>query len=656
MLPADDANRGFDNIADSLHISPALLEGYLKASRKISQLAVGDRETTPGFSAYRVRPDVPQDGHIDGLPLGTRGGALIQHDFPLDGQYVFKTKLLVNSSGKVRGLDFPHEFLITIDGIKVFETTVGGKDDEELAYKSPPESEASIESRMEVKLPVKAGPHALGVTFRMKTSALPDGLLQPYQRSHFDPQEQRGIPIVETISVGGPFEASGPGDTPSRRKIFICRPRAGTDPVPCAKTILSALLRQAYRRPIVPADLETPLTFFQDGSNAAGHDHAGETFDAGIESSLRFILTSPEFLFRTEHEPAGSQDAAAPGAIYRVSDLELASRLSFFLWSSGPDEELLTVAERGKLKDPQVLEKQVRRMLSDKRAHALVENFAGQWLQLRNLRSLVRDFENFPDFDDSLRRGFQQETELFFESIIREDRSVIDLLAADYTFVNERLAKHYGIPNVTGDNFRRVTIPGDQRRGLLGQGSILAVTSYATRTSPVLRGKWLLENVLGTPVPPPPPGVPALVDNVEGAKPRSVRERLEEHRKRPACATCHNLMDPLGYALENFDATGAWRDRSESREPVDASGMLVDGTRVDGPVALRNALLSRPEAFTATFTERLMTYALGRGVEYYDGPAVRRILREAAPGGYKFSSLALGIVNSVPFQMKRKDP
>ena len=361
MLPADDANRGFDNMADSLHISPALLEGYLKASRKISQLAVGDRETAPGFSAYSIRPDAPQDGHIDGLPLGTRGGALIQHYFPLDGQYVFKTKLLVNSSGKVRGLDFPHEFLITIDGVKVLQTTIGGQDDEALAYKSPPESEASIESRMEIKLPVKAGPHALGVTFRMKTSAQSDGLLQPYQRSQFDPQEQRGVPIVESISVGGPFEASGPGDTPSRRKIFSCRPHAGTDPVPCAKTILSTLLRQAYRRPIVPADLETPLNFFQSGSNASG---SGDAFDAGIESSLRFILTSPEFLFRTEHDPSGS----APGSIYRVSDLELASRLSFFLWSSGPDEELLTVADRGKLKDPIVLEKQVRRMLEDKRA------------------------------------------------------------------------------------------------------------------------------------------------------------------------------------------------------------------------------------------------------------------------------------------------
>jgi len=647
MLPADDANHGFDNSASSLKISPALLEGYLNASRRISRMAVGDPLVTPGFTPYRVRGDAPQDQHVDGLPLGTRGGLLIKHHFLLDGDYVFKAKLLVNSSAKVRGLDFPHEYLVTVDGAVVFRTTIGGPEDEELAYKSITESEAAIRARLETKQRISAGPHVIGATFRKKTSALPDGALQPYNRSHFDPQEQRGVPVIDTLSIGGPFDAAGPGDTPSRRKLFSCRPSPSADPLPCAKAILSSLTRRAYRRPVTGADLELPLSFFQQGWNGAG---SRDRFDAGIESALRLVLTSPEFLFRAEKSPAEAT------GVYTVSDLELASRLAFFLWNCGPDDELLNLATQQKLKDPVVMSRQVRRMIQDPRAKALVESFAGQWLQLRNLRGLTRDFDTFPDFDDSLRRGFQRETELFFESIVREDRSVLDFLRADYTYLNERVAKHYGIANVTGSNFRRVSLAEQERRGLLGQGSMLAVTSYATRTSPVLRGQWLLENVLGAPAPPPPPGIPALVENVAGTKPRSVRERLEEHRKRPACASCHNLMDPLGFALENFDATGAWRNRSESREALDTSGMLVDGTKVDGPVALRNALLSRPEAFAATFTEKLMTYALGRGVEYYDRPVIRRILRESAPGGYTFSSLILGIAKSIPFQQRRAEP
>ena len=411
------------------------------------------------------------------------------------------------------------------------------------------------------------------------------------------------------------------------------------------------MTKRAYRRPVTDADIETQLSFYQTALNSSAGSQSEQRFDAGVESALTFILTSPEFLFRVEPATPGDK----PGAFRRAGDLELASRLSFFLWSSIPADELLQVATQGKLSDPVVLEKQVRRMLADPRSDALATNFAAQWLYLRNLRGMSRDFATFPNFDDNLRQGFERETELFFESIVHEDRSVLDLLRADYTFVNERLAKHYGIPNVYGSDFRRVTLPGDERRGLLGQGSVLAVTSYATRTSPVLRGKWLLENILGTPVPPPPPGVPALEENHSGLRPRSVRERMEEHRKNPACSGCHNIMDPLGFSLENFDAVGAWRSRSESGAPIDASGKLVDGTVVDGPVSLRNALLARSGAFTQTLTEKLMTYAIGRGVEYYDMPVVRSVVRASAPNDYRFSSLILGIVRSAPFQIRRTE-
>ncbi len=648
LLPADDANHGFDNMADSLRISPALLDGYLSASAKVSRAAVGDPTITPGFTTYTVRPDLGQDRHIEGLPLGTRGGMLVTHNFPLDGNYVFKPRLALNTSAKVRGLDFENTFLITVDGVQVHETKLGGPADEDAAAVSPPASEAAILARLKTSVHVSAGPHVVGITFLKKTSALTDGIMQPFQRSNFDTQEQRGLPFVESISIGGPFNATGSGDTPSRRRIFVCQPQKQADEIPCAKKILAVIERRAYRRPLTAADLGVPLSFFQSGRNAAG---SGDAFEAGIETALRFILTSPEFLFRVETDPAN----AAPGSVYRVSDLELASRLSFFLWSSVPDDELIDVAAHGKLHERATLEQQVRRMLADPRSQALSTNFAAQWLYLRNLSGASRDLKAFPNFDDNLREGFRDETELFFDSIVREDRSALDLLSADYTFVNERLAKHYGIQGVEGDYFRRVTLPGDERRGLLGQGSILTVTSYATRTSPVLRGKWLLENVLGTPVPPPPPNVPALAENHAGAAPRSVRERMEQHRKNPACAVCHNIMDPLGFALENFDATGAWRTETEARTPVDASGVLVDGSKVDGPVSLRNALLSHPKMFVGTMTEKLMTYALGRGLEYYDVPAIRKIVRESSASDYRFSSIILGIVESTPFEMRRKE-
>ncbi len=648
LLPADDANHGFDNMSDALRVSPALLEGYMSAARKISRLAVGDPNVTPAFSTYRVRADLGQDHHIEGLPLGTRGGLAVEVNFPLTAEYVFQPKLAVDTSAKVRGLDFEHQVIITVDGKTVHHAVIGGSKDEEAAAISPSDSEVDIRSRLETRVPVSAGPHTIGVAFVKKTEALPDGLLQPFQRTNFDTQEQRGVPFLESLSVGGPFNASGPGDTPSRRKIFVCRPQSSGEETACAKKILTELTKRAYRRPVTDADIETPLSFYQTALNAAPQSTG---FDAGIESALNFILTSPEFLFRVEAAAPGDK----PGAFRRVGDLELASRLSFFLWSSIPDDELLQLAAHGKLSDPAVLEKQVRRMLADERSNALATNFAAQWLYLRNLRGMSRDFPTFPNFDDNLRQGFERETELFFESIVREDRSVLDLLRADYTFVNERLAKHYGIPDVYGSEFRRVTLPGDERRGLLGQGSVLAVTSYATRTSPVLRGKWLLENILGTPVPPPPPGVPPLEENHSGLRPRSVRERMEEHRKNPACAGCHNIMDPLGFSLENFDAVGAWRARSESGGPIDASGKLVDGTPVDGPVSLRNALLARSGAFTQTLTEKLMTYAIGRGVEYYDMPTVRSIVRASQPNDYRFSSLILGIVRSAPFQMRRTE-
>ncbi|MBV9771060.1 MAG: DUF1592 domain-containing protein [Bryobacterales bacterium] len=648
LLPADDANHGFDNMADSLRVSPALLDSYLSASAKVSRAAIGDPGIAPAFETYRVRPDLGQDWHIEGLPLGTRGGMLVTYEFALNGDYVFKPRLALNTSGKVRGLDFDNTFIITIDAMKVHEAKLGGPADEEAAAISPPASEADILKRLQTRVHVSAGPHEVGVTFLKKTSALPDGIMQPFVRSNFDTQEQRGLPVVESISIGGPFNATGPGDTPSRRRIFVCRPPTAAQEIPCAKRVLSALIRRAYRRPVTATDLEMALSFFQSGRNQAA---SGDPFDAGIEAALRFILTSPEFLFRLETDPA----AVAPGTAYRVSDLELASRLSFFLWSSIPDDELVAEAVRGKLHEQATLEQQVRRMLADPRSFALSTNFAAQWLYLRNLAGATRDLKTFPSFDDNLRQGFRDETELFFDSIVRENRSALEFLRADYTFLNERLAKHYGIAGVGGDYFRRVTLPGQERRGLLGQGSILTVTSYATRTSPVLRGKWLLENVLGAPVPPPPPNIPALEENRSGAMPKSVRERMEQHRNSPACAVCHNVMDPLGFSLENFDATGAWRTQTEAGKPVDASGVLGDGSKVDGPVSLRNALLSRPELFVETLTEKLMTYALGRGLKYYDMPSVRKIVHKGANNDYRFTSIVLGIVESPPFQMRRKE-
>ena len=639
LLPADDEANGFDNIADVLRFSPSLLEQYLSASDKISSLAVGDPGITPISLIFQAAPDLDQEHHIEGLPLGTRGGILIHYNFPLDGEYDFRVFLLQNIVGYVTGLEYPHQLEISIDGKRVFLAQVGGEEDNKMSDANLGVAKDTIDARLRTRIPVKAGPRTVVVTFLRRDSAPSDEPLQPFTRDH-DLQNMNGIPLIDRMQITGPFNPTGPGDTPSRHRVFSCRPATAAAELPCARTILTNLARRAYRRPVTGADLENLLSFYQSGRNK-------KNFEAGIQNALRLILTDPKFLFRMETDPAG----AAPGSMHPVSDLELASRLSFFLWSSIPDEQLITIASQGKLKDSAVLEQQVKRMLADDRSEALVKNFAGQWLLLRNLPNVQPDPNEFPNFDDNLRQAFRRETEMFFGSIMREDRNVLDLLNADYTFVNERLAKHYGIPGIYGSQFRRVKVTNEERRGLLGQGSILTVTSEANRTSPVKRGKFILEAILGTPPPAPPPNVPPLKEN-EGAQVMSVRARLELHRKNPPCSGCHAVMDPLGFSLENFDGIGEWRTK-EPGGAVDPSGQLADGTKIDGPVALRNAIMRHPEQFVRTLTEKMLTYGLGRGLEYYDMPTVRGIARDASRNDYKFSSIVLGIVKSAPFQMRR---
>jgi hypothetical protein len=639
LLPADDESNGFDNIADVLKVSPLLLEQYLSASRKISALAVGDPSTPPVAQVYRIPPDLAQEQHIEGLPLGTRGGILIHHNFPLDGEYDFRISILRNIVGYMTGMEFPHQIEITLDGERVFLSHVGGPEDNLMMDTNLGTAGEAIDARLRTRIPVKAGPHTIGVAFIQKNHAESDEPLQPFTRD-LDNQNMNGIPLIDHVEIAGPFNATGPGDTPSRRRIFVCRPAAAKDELPCARQILSTLARRAYRRPVGESDMEALLSFYQAGRNNGN-------FDKGIENALRLILADPKFIFRNEADPVNA------GPVHRISDLELASRLSFFLWSTIPDDQLLNVASQGKLKEPAVLDQQVKRMLADPKAESLVKNFAGQWLFLRNLQSAAPDNATFPNFDDNLRQAMRKETELFVQSVMQEDRSVLDLLTADYTFVNERLAKHYGIPNIYGSQFRRVSLP-PERRGLLGQGSVLTVTSYPNRTSAVLRGKWILENILGTPPPAPPPNVPALKENGDNGKPLSLRALMEQHRANPSCATCHKVMDPLGLSLENFDAVGQYRTK-EPAGPIDASGQLADGTKINGVEDLRKALIARPQQFVGTFTEKMMTYALGRGLEYYDMPVVRGIVREAAKNNYRFSAIVLGIVKSAPFQMRKAD-
>ena len=647
LLPADDTDaHGFDNNADVLTVSPVLAARYLSAARKIGRLAVG-RTTATTIETYRLPRELVQDDRLDErLPFGSRGGTVVDHYFPADGEYVVKIRLQTNNYNYIKGLADPHDLEVRIDRrrVKVFE--VGGKKEGAppaswggTLYGNPEWEKYALQMHddLEVRVPVGAGQHEIGIAFVRKSWESED-VAQPRQGGWPLSSDEMfdSNPGVDTVIVEGPHVPTGPGDTPSRRKIFTCQPRG--DGQACARTILSAVAHRAYRRPLSDRDVQTLMEFYNRGRRDGG-------FEAGIQHGLERILVSPDFLFRIEQDLAGG----AAGKVYRLTDVELASRLSFFLWSSIPDDELLAAAERGKLKDSAVVEQQVRRMLADPRSKALVENFAGQWLVLKNIRGVSPDADLFPDFDENLRDAFLQETALFFESQLKEDRSVVDLLSADYTFVNERLARHYGIPNVYGDRFRRIALTDGRRGGLLGQGSLLTVTSYPNRTSPVLRGKWLLETILGTPPPPPPPDVPALQDRGEGGKIASVRERLEAHRKNPACSGCHSVMDPLGFALENFDPIGRWRTE-DAGTPVDASGTLPSGAAFQGMPGLRSLLLQQRDQFATNVTEQLLGYALGRGIEYYDLPSVRRIARGAAPQDYRWSSIILGIVKSGTFQ------
>ena len=639
LLPADDSGYGFDNIGDVLSVSPMLLERYMSAARKISRLAIGDHTGRPDSETYDVPRFLGQEDRTsEDLPFGSRGGLAVRHFFPLDGDYLIKVRLKASYDGsRILGLTEQHQLDIHLDRKRVGHFTVGDTDRNPTGYRNSPVGEAAADAHLEVHIPVSAGPHTVGVSFLKETWAR-EQMIQPTFAS-MESEE----PGVGKVTISGPYNAQGPGETPSRSKIFVCQPTSSRDEEPCARKIISTLARYAYRRPIAAEELPHLLVPYHSGRSEGG-------FEEGIEWALQRILVSPEFLFRIEQDPENIE----PGTAYPISDLELASRLSFFLWSSIPDDPLLELAAEGRLKDPAVLEGQVGRMLADPRSRALVTNFAGQWLYLRNIEMAAPDLGEFPEFDENLREALQRETQLFFESMLREDHSVADLLDADYTFLNERLARHYGIENVYGNHFRRVALSQDERKGLLGKGSILTATSYANRTSPVLRGKWVLENILGTPPPPPPPDVPDLEETSEEGRALTMRERMEEHRANPACAACHARMDPLGFALENFDAIGGWRT-TDAGSPIDSSGVLPDGTRFEGAPGLRKVLLSRREEFVMNVTDKLLTYALGRGVEYYDAPTVRSIMREAAPGDYRWSSLITGIVKSTPFQMRRSE-
>ena len=648
LLPPDDASYGFDNIGDVLRVSPALLDGYLDAARTVATRAIGERAAAVEQLTHRVPPDLTQDRRLDGLPFGTRGGARIERYFPVGGEYDIQVRLQRNFiGGRIMGLTEPHQVEITVDGERVELFTVGGPrapseaEAGDAAARRRPEREA--DAGLRIRVPLQAGRRVIGVSFLDRPASQVEGARLPYLRSFAILGEAtEGLPHVDTVTITGPHGAAG-GETPSRARIFACRPASRADEPACARSILTALARRAYRRPVTEGDVATLLDFF-----AAGRRDGG--FEAGVRLGLQRLLMSPDFIFRVERDPV---DAEA-GTAYVVSDLELASRLSFFLWSSAPDDELLALADGGRLREPGILEAEVRRMLRDDRASALVDNFAGQWLHLRNVPHAVPDTRIFPDFDDNLRAAMRRETELLFETIVREDRSVLDLLGARYTFVNERLARHYGIPGIYGSRFRRIPLADDSARGgLLGQASIQMVTSYPNRTSPVLRGKWLLENVLGTAPPDPPADVPPIEVTTADGQPRSMREAMVQHRANPACASCHQVLDPLGFGMEHFDAVGAWRDTDGPNVPVDATGTLPGGARFDGPSELREALLRQPESFVRVVAERLLTYALGRGVEYYDLPAVRAVARSAAQDDYRFSTLVMSIVESVPFQMRR---
>jgi hypothetical protein len=644
LLPPDDVADGFDNIADVLSTSPALLESYLSVAAKISAIAVGSPKITASSETYRVRGDLSQTEHLEGMPLGTRGGVAARHTFPLDGEYVIRVKLVETNLGTIRGLQDESQLEIAVEGQRVLLAPVGGEADYTESSNNATDAVNTLHARLQARVAVPAGQRRVTAAFLQPSSSLGPIRLQPFLRSTIVATDHLGLPHIEYMTISGPFNAGVAGDTPSRQRVFTCRPARPAEERQCATAILSKLARRAYRRPVTDSDMSGLLRFYDEGRRTNGIGG----FEAGIEMALRAMLASPKFVFRVERDPAG----IAAGRVYALNDLELASRLSFFIWSSIPDEELLAVAEARRLRDPKTLARQIQRMLADSKSQALVENFAGQWLHIRNLRSATPDKNDFPNFDHTLRQAFERELELFVGSIIREKRSVLELLTADYTFVNERLALHYGIPNIYGSHFRRVSVD-ETRRGLLGKGGILLVTSHADRTSPVVRGKWILDNLVGSPPPAPPPEVPALPD-APGGTPLTMRARMEQHRANPACANCHKLMDPLGLALENFDAVGAWRTE-DNGEPVDTSGQLADGTTINGAIDLREALLKRPDVLVSTVAEKLLTYALGRGLEPEDMPAVREIVRQAERDNYRFVSLIEGVVNSTPFRMRKAE-
>lgn len=643
LLPADESGHGFDNVIVG-DLSATLLNRYISAAQKVSRLAVGTTQTVQG-DILRVAPDLTQENHLDGLPLGTRGGLSRSYTFPQDGEYEIQILLARNLSGVVSGLhdDRKHELLVLLDRkpVKTF-TIQKPSETEDTVFRQV----AEVDKDLKARFAATAGPHEFAVAFIQEGSSLTDTLRLPTVSRFNDNRYPRTAPAIDQVLLTGPYSPEGPGETPSRRRLFVCRP-AGPDDgreEACARKILSTLMRRAYRRPVADAEIDGPMAFYRKGREEGN-------FDVGVAKAVSAVLANPGFLFRVESDP----EDAPSGGVYRVGDLELASRLSFFLWSSIPDDELLDAAIQGKLSQPGELEKQTRRMLADPRSSNLATNFAGQWLRLRNIDAVLPSANVFRDFDDNLRQAFREETELFFDSVLREDRSVLTLIQSDYTFLNERLAKHYGVPGVYGSRFRRVSLPPDSERGgLLRQGSVLAVTSYSTRTSPVERGVFVLSNLLGAPPSPPPPDVPALDESSVAAN-LPMRERLAAHRSNTVCASCHRTIDPAGFSLENFDAIGQWRYWEAGGEPVDASGGLPGAGEFEGADGLEDALLAHPQVFVGTLTEKLLTFALGRGVESYDAPAVRKILRDAEKDDYRFSSLILGIVESVPFQMRRAE-
>ncbi len=649
-LPADDSASGFDNNADALGVSAALLESYITAARKIARLAVGNPEVAPTTATYNTALDLTQSYHMREMPLGTRGGIRVDEYLPVDGEYEIVVTLRRNAVGHIRGLTEEHQVELSLDGEQIGLFTIGGKG----AYRPLTagglgasglglSTASTADEHLRVRLPIPAGDRTIIATFFAKPATLEEKTEKPYLRRQVGANSREGFPEVDRLFLKGPFDPSRPAESASRDRIFSCWPEDESGEIACAESILTRLGRLAYRRPLEPPELDRLLVFYAEGRR--GHD-----FEAGIELALRYLLASPQFIFRLEEEPSDLPE----GEVYRLNDHDIASRLSFFLWSSIPDDALLKAAERGELTDLDGLTQQVNRMLDHPKASALVENFAGQWLYVRNLRSTSPNQTSFPNFDDNLRQAMLQETELFIESILREDRSVLELLTADYTYMNERLARHYGIRGVYGDRFRRVPVTDEHRRGLLGHGSVLTVTSHPTRTSPVLRGKWVLENLLGMAPPPPPPNIPALEESTKSLEGLSIRERLVQHRENPACAVCHSQMDPYGFGLENFDAVGRWRTIEADGAIINASDTLPDGTVFDGPTELREIILQRPDVFVDTMTRKLLIYALGRGLEYYDAPIVRRIVAQAASEGYRFSSLIEGIATSEPFRTKMK--